>query len=75
MEKRQKQEEEELERKRIEEQKELENMTFEEEAEMMISKSKNVKADLNNKNHPLFKYRDTDYAKLAVAKINAKFAD
>lgn len=34
-------------------------MSFEEEAAMMINKSKNVKADLNNRNHPLYKYKDT----------------
>jgi hypothetical protein len=46
-------------------------MTFEEEAELMIGRSKNVKADLNNRNHPLFKYKDTYIAKKMVADINA----
>ena len=34
-------------------------MTFEEEASLMIGRSKNVKADLKNRNNPLYKYKDT----------------
>ena len=50
-------------------------MTFEEEAAMMISKSKNIKADLNNRNHPFFKYKDTKVAKQMVAEVNAKYSN